>query len=247
MAEKEVFQALRDVADALEKEMSDLDCDDMESANLHGNLYSYLASLSDLLTRVKDCKKPKDEDKDQTVVTAESITEMAALASAFDKSGDELLMKQAAVLDEILLTIGANKRQVAEAKSAQDREVDRIKSFSAKEDGEDPYTMVKAEHDKQLKVEDVRKEIANKVKEYRPLEAPLMTRTCPDHPGAQMARIAEHTYQCSLDKAVYNYQNGFTTMKGNKIPGSSIMNQTQDHDKPNEFTSFDSRESRLNK
>lgn len=245
MAEKEVFQAMRDVVDALEEEFDgDLDGEDTDSTNLHSQLYSNLQGLSSLLNLMKETKKRKDE---RTVVTAQSIEEMAALASAFDKSGDELLMKQAAVLDEILLTIGANKRQVAEAKSAQDREIERIKSTAKKEDAEDPYTMVKAEHDKQMKVEEAKKQIADKVKEYRPMEAPLMTRTCPDHPGAQMARIAEHTYQCSLDKGVYNYQNGFTTMKGNKVPGSSVMNQTHGHDKPNEFTSFDSRESRLNK
>lgn len=245
MADKEVFKAMHDVVDAIEKEIdSDIDGENLDTVQHYSRVYGCLSELASLLNGIQYVKKnPRKEA--QSVLNAQSIEEMAALASSFDKSGDEFLMKQAAVLDEILLTIGASKRQVADVKSAQDREVERLKALA--KDEKDPYTMVKAEHDKQLKVEDARKQIANKVKEYRPMEAPLMTRTCPDHPGAQMARIAEHTYQCSMDKAVYNYQTGFTTMKGNKVPGSSVMNQTLDHDKPNEFMSFDSRESRLNK
>ena len=179
------------------------------------------------------------------LVTPESLEEMAAIALEFDKSGEPMLMKQAAVLDEILLTIGAQKALVTAAKNAQDKEVAKIKDSQPKD--LDPYTMVKMEHDKQNRVDEARKMIADTVKEYRPMEAPLNTRTCPDHPGAQMARIAEHTYQCSLDKGVYNYENGYTTMKGNKVPGGDVSNQTQAlFDRPNEFMSFETRESKLN-
>lgn len=185
---------------------------------------------------------------EDSLVTPESLTEMAAIAAEFDKSGDPMLMKQAQVLDEILLTIGAQKEAVAAAKRAQDEEITRLKSLAAeKEDNKkDPYTVAKKFHDKDNHVAEAQAAI-DKVKEFRPMEAPLNTRTCPDHPGAQMARVAENTYQCSLDKGIYNYQNGYTTMRGNKVPGGDVSTQTQAlHDRPNEFTSFETRESKLN-
>lgn len=181
-----------------------------------------------------------------SLVTPESLQEMAAIASEFDKTGHPMLMKQAAVLDEILLTIGAQKTAIVAAKAAQDKEVSRLKTLIAEKEMKDPYTVAKDVHYKSNHVAEAQKEI-DKIKEYRPMEAPLNTRTCPDHPGAQMSRIAEHTYQCSLDKGIYNYESGYTTMKGNKIPGGDISNQTQVlHDRPNEFTSFETRESKLN-
>lgn len=188
---------------------------------------------------------------EDSLVTPESLTEMAAIAAEFDKSGDPMLMKQAQVLDEILLTIGAQKEAVTAAKRAQDEEITRLKSLAAekedsKKDTKDPYTVAKKFHDKDNHVAEGQAAI-DKVKEFRPMEAPLNTRTCPDHPGAQMARVAENTYQCSLDKGIYNYENGYTTMRGNKVPGGDVSNQTQAlHDRPNEFTSFETRESKLN-
>lgn len=180
-------------------------------------------------------------------LTLENLEEMAILATEFDKSGDPLLQKQASVLDEILLTIGASKNQVAQAKKAQDLEVSKIKAKQAEKEEFDPYRRAKLEHDKQNRVEEAKKDIQNKVKEYRPNEAALQTRTCPDHPGAQMARTGENMFQCSLDKKVYNYQSGYTTMKGNRVPGGDVANQTQSlNNIPNEFTSFDNRESKLN-
>lgn len=178
-------------------------------------------------------------------ITSQQLQEMASLASELDKSGDLLLMKRAALLDEILLTIGAQKTAVMAARRAQDEEISRLKALAETKE-KDPYTLSKEVHDKSNNVVEAQKAI-DKIKEYRPMEAPLNTRTCPDHPGAQMARIAEHTYQCSLDKSVYNYDTGYTTMKGNNVPGGNVSNQTQSlHDRPNEFTSFETRENKLN-
>ncbi len=243
MADKEILGNLNDLITALAVAADESEDEHIEEV-VDTALLDAMGTLTSAVRKVGEYTLDK-----YSLISSKSLEEMTILASEFDKSGDPLLQKQAAVLDEILLTIGANKKTVSEAKSAQDLEVAKIKA--ARDESEpkskDPYTMVKAEHDKQNRVEEARKMIADKVKEYRPLEAPLMTRTCPDHPGAQMSRIAEGTFQCSLDKGIYNYQSGFTTMKGNRIPGGDVSNQTQAlHDRPNEFTSFDSRESKLN-
>lgn len=177
----------------------------------------------------------------------EALEEMAAIATEFDKSGDPLLMKQASVLDQILLTIGAPKGAKDAFKLAEDKEIEKLREKYRAEALEKSYKESKVEHDKDNKVSDAAKAISDSIKEYRPLEASLSARTCPDHPGAQMQRVADYTYQCSLDKKVYNYQSGFTTMKGNKVPGTDIAAQTQSlGDRASEHMSFDTRESKLN-
>lgn len=172
-----------------------------------------------------------------SALTPEALDEMAAVAQAFDESDDELLKKQASVLDEILLTLSAPKNAIHEHKKAED---DRIEQLKKK------YKDTKEQQDENIKVSDALKALEKSpyYKEYRPLEAPLSTRTCPDHPGALIARVGEHTWQCMLDKKIYNYDVGFTTMQGNKVPGGNVESQTpMQWDQGNMV--FDSRESRL--
>lgn len=244
MADAEVLNTLKKLITQFAS-LSD-DNDPLVQLVSEGALVEAVENLSTAMSKIEDRKRDVMGSVDG-LVTPESLTEMAVLASEFDKTGDPILMKQAAVLDEILLTIGAQQNLIIAAKNAQDIEIDKIKSKSKKDTEYDPYTMVKTEHDKQNQVEEAKKIISEKIKDYRPMEASLNTRTCPDHPGAQMARVAEHTFQCSLDKGIYNYQGGYTTMKGNKVPGGDVSNQTQSlFDRPNEFTSFETRESKLN-
>ena len=227
------------VVDAMKKEVSSLeqaqagkDEDVFSDSELEDQLVELTEKANTLLDKLVETGKSVKQD---------SLSAVAEMATLFDASGNKTLKRQAAAIDELLFTVAASKSQVAALKAAQDKEVAKLKSQQ-----KDLYSFVKKEHDKQNKVEDAKKSMEDKVKQYQPLEAPLMTRTCPDHPGAQMARIGEGTYQCSLDKGVYNYESGFTTMKGSKIPGTSVLNQSMGHDRPNEFVSFDSRESRLN-
>ena len=63
-------------------------------------------------------------------------------------------------------------------------------------------------------------------RELRPLEAPLSSRYCPDHPGAGMTKVRDDVYCCSLCSKQFDYRNGYTTAKGNKIPGTSADRQT---------------------
>ncbi len=60
-----------------------------------------------------------------------------------------------------------------------------------------------------------------------------------------MARVGEHQFQCSLDKKVYNYEAGYTTEKGEKVPGGSVAFQT-DQMMAEPHNMFDTRETRLN-
>lgn len=242
MADKETIKTLRDLIMQLAQEEQDED--PFVQMLAEGALNGTVENLARALETIQ--KRKGGMMADDGALTPEALDEMAVLASEFDASGDPLLMKQAALLDEILLTIGAPHGVVAAAKRAQDNEVAKIKNKN-KTETVDLYKFVKEEHDKQNRVVEAVKAINDKVKEYRPLEAAMSTRSCPDHPGAQLGRIGENIYQCSMDKGVYDFQAGFTTMKGNKVPGGDVSTQTQAlEEQPNEMMSFDSRESRLN-
>lgn len=165
------------------------------------------------------------------------LDEMAAVAQAFDESGDELLKKQASVLDEILLTLAAPRGASTYYKRMED---DRIEQLKKK------YKDVKPYQDELNKTSDSIKAIESSpiYKQYRPLEAPLSSRYCPDHPGALVARVGEHTWQCVMDKKIYNYDSGFKTLQGNTVPGGTVEEQTPTHTEES-HTVFDTRESKL--
>jgi hypothetical protein len=76
------------------------------------------------------------------------------------------------------------------------------------------------------------------------MEEPLSTRYCPDHAGVSTYRVGEHTVRCALDGKSYNWDEGFTTQKGNKVPGSTVQEQNAS-DHHNTFTTFDSRATRM--
>lgn len=180
-----------------------------------------------------DWIEPPAESK----ITPESVEEIAALAAAFDASGDPGLKKQASVLDELLLTIAAKPGELATKKAADDNRLEELRK---------KYQ----EPSKQLaevnKLADVEKAIdrSSMTKTYAVLEAPLNTRYCPDHPGGQIARIGEHMWQCELDKKTYNFETGYTLSNGNKVPGGDVANQTQSVSVPMHAI-FDTREGRL--
>lgn len=170
-------------------------------------------------------------------MTSEKLDDMAAIAQAFDESGDELLQKQASVLDEILMTFGANKNALAAAKQKED---DRIEQLKKK------YKDPKVKLDEMNKISDSIKDIEKSpsYKKYRILEAPLSTRVCPEH-FCQIARVGEHRWQCVLDGKVYDYEGGFTTMDGDKVPGGDVSEQTKIPQHENTHAVFDTRPQRL--
>lgn len=207
------------------------------------------AILREAANHVKDAEVEAENSVETTFdgLAPEHLDEVAALASELDESEDPSLRKKASVLDQILLTIGAPPDAKESFKKAEEKEINRLREKYREQACQEAYHKSKEESDKDIKVADAIKAIEKSVKQYRPLEAPLSTRTCPDHPGAQMMRIGDGIWQCDLDKKVYNYQGGYETMKGNKVPGGDVSLQTQSlNDRPPEHMSFDTRESKLN-
>lgn len=177
------------------------------------------------------------EPPEPSKITPESIEEIAALASAFDASGDPQLKKQASVLDELLLSVAAPPNAYAERKDLEDKRIDDLKKRY-----EDPSKELRDVN----KIADSEKAIekSNMTKTYRIMEAPLSSRYCPDHPGVQISRIGQNLWQCELDKKSYNYETGFELNNGAKVPGGDVSQQTQGVSVP-AHAIFDTREGRL--
>jgi superfamily I DNA and/or RNA helicase len=195
-----------------------------------------LAGASDL---VKSAADDISEQEPENELTAEKLEELAAVAAAFDESGDELLMKQASTIDEILLTIATPKGAVLKAKKAAEEKIDQIKK---------KYKSIKEELDEINHVSEAVDALAKSetFKPYRVLEAPLSTRTCIDHPGAQLQRVGEHVWQCAMDHKIYNYETGFKTLDGRTVPGGDVAAQTlAPSDRDASHIQFDDRNSRL--
>lgn len=173
----------------------------------------------------------------------EIFTDVAKLAQELDSSNDEELQKRASVLDEILLTFGRPKSALNNFKQAQETEIEKLREKYNEQSFDKVWKEPKEALDKQNNRAQTEKAVRDQIKTYEPLEAPLQTRYCPDHAGVGMMRIADYTYQCALDKKVYNWQSGFTTMKGNKIPGTDVTQQTVDFAfQSNPHAMFDTRE-----
>jgi hypothetical protein len=211
----------------------------IESENNEENMNKLALSLIHAADTLKDVAEEISESEVslKSEITPEFLDGVAALASAFSESDDDLLKKQANVLDEILFTLAAPKNYLSNFKK---EELDKIEELKKK------YKNVNSEINEVNKVSESLDSIKDSpvYKEYRPLEAPMSSRTCIDHPGALLARVGDNTWQCSLDHKVYNYDIGFTTLKGNKVPGGSVSEQTPKHN-PNDYQMFDNRRQRL--
>lgn len=167
------------------------------------------------------CGQKKEEsgevEEKNEKVTEKDLEAVAALAEEFSKSSDTLLRRQASVLDQVLLTFAMSDAQ-DDQKKAYEAKIAQIKENLGKD---------KKEQIKQsFKADEMAKVVDKNMKEYRPLEAPLKTRSCVDHPGYSLIRVSDDVYQCSLDKKTYDFKNGFTTLKGNKVPGGDVALQS---------------------
>lgn len=177
------------------------------------------------------------EPYEASPITAESLEDLANLATALDSSDDPTLKKQASVIDELLLTIAANPNAITDKKAANEKKIDEIRRR---------YEEPRKHLEDVNKIADAKKAIENSPmsKEYKPLEFPLSTRSCVNHPGAQLQRIGENVYKCDLGGETFDYSEGYKLNNGSSVPGTSVANQS--HNLTNtEQGMFDTREGRL--
>jgi hypothetical protein len=180
--------------------------------------------------------EPAEEPK----LTPEALDHLNQVITAFDQSGDADLQKTATLMDELLLSIAAPPDWVNKYRAKEDNHIETLKKLY-----HDPKKQIDEVNDVKGAAKAIDKSEA--FKEYRIMQAPLSTRTCLEHPGAQMARVGNSQWQCSLDGKVFDYEAGFTTERGEKIPPAgapSVANQTPAyHIEPHAI--FDNRQERL--
>ena len=180
----------------------------------------------------------KIEPEAQSVLTPEGIEGLADIATAFDSSSDEGLKKQAAIIDELLLTIAAPPNVLAMRKDLLDNRIDELKKL---------YNEPREDLKKSNGISEIEKKLQkNKMMDKTMIhDQPLLGRNCADHPGAQLGRVGQDLWKCELDGKIYDYENGFTLENGTKVPGGSVSLQTNNSTYENHHALFDSREDRL--
>lgn len=190
-----------------------------------------LAIIADTLDNIAQSQNIVSVPNDENL-----LEEVAKLSEALDSSGNVVLQKYASVLDELLLTIAAPTTAIPDFKKAQEDKIEMLKK---------KYQETKKTLDDLNKVSDTLKAIEKSpmYKQYRPLEAPLSTRSCPDHPGAQISRLGEDMWQCSMDGKIYDFKSGFKMVDSSVVPGGDVQNQTEI--KPEGHVIFDTRDSKL--
>lgn len=170
-------------------------------------------------TSSRENKNEEDNEEDEKTASLRSLSELASILA---ESDDISLQKTSSMIDNILLTLAIDN---AEKRANFNKQFsDKIAEIKAKKDShKENNDKIKQSFHGQEAIDAVDKQL----KHYVPMEAPLKTRTCPDHPGYQIQRISDDVYQCSLDKKTYDFKAGFTTLNGNKVPGTSVEMQSQ--------------------
>ena len=143
---------------------------------------------------------------------ADALDGLNSLASEFEISNNPDLVKKASLLEDILLTISSSVEEQSKFKQAIQKKIEDIKKKSKQAN-----SVIKVESAESKSSTD-----NEKGKELRPLQSTLSTRSCPDHPGVMLVRISDGLCYCPLNGKQYDFAAGYTTEKGNKVPGTSV-------------------------
>jgi len=159
-----------------------------------------------------DALEPKAPSK----LDSEALDHISEIATAFDQSGDDALKKSASVLDELLLTIAADPNVLKNSKSREEYRLEELKR---------KYDQNRKDLAEGNKIAESEKAI-EKSKMTEPIKSEvgagiLSARTCVKHPGAQLQRIGEHTWQCDLDKEILEWPDNVALQTQNSINWST--------------------------
>ena len=141
-------------------------------------------------------------------ITHEKLDEMALAATILEQSDNPILQKQAAVIDDLLITLASPKNAFLFSQADHN---DRISELKKKyQEG----------RERQHEMDGTGKEAVSAIekspvykqyddpKNLRPLQSILSQRTCIDHPGVPVSRTGENEVTCSMDHKIYNYSEG---------------------------------------
>ena len=235
MRTSELLYAIANWLESPENEALLLSEHDDECLSVVAESCAQAAYILKLAAEHTDTIEPEEESN----LTPENIDKLASIAQHFDDSGDKELIAQASVIDALLSTVLISKEAIRAKKAANEQRLEDLKK---------KYQESKTTQDKLKKKDNMEKALdkSEYLEQYRPMQQALQTRYCPDHPGVQLIRLSDNKGQCSLDRKVYDFKEGFTMINGKKVPGTSVEEQTKMDVR--EFASnFSNRENRLAK
>jgi type IV secretory pathway VirB10-like protein len=234
---------LRILAKKLEDEADNIIASAEDRPEVFQLLVKTVAAASAMLEKTAEVL-----DENAGDFSEEQIDGIAALAEAFYGTDDPFLKKQASVLDELLLTLASPKNALAQAKKATEDEIIKLREKYRSQGREESYDSPRESLQKQNRVKEQAAAV-DEVKRYKPLEAPLQTRYAPDYPGNMMTRISDNVWQDPMTGKLYDFKAGYTTNKGDHIPGGAVENQIPDvgSTQMEGHTMFDTREAILSR
>ncbi len=207
-------------------------------ADTDHDLIELMAAFSSSLEKMASTYRDSEVD-------GQSLEELAALASAFDLSGDPELQAEASAIDQVLFAIAAPVEAVNSFNLVYDKELEELRKTRRAKDLSDKYSNPKEQLDEMYGHKAIADAVETKVRKYRALEAPLSTRYSPDRPGVSLMRITDRVYQDPTTGKVYDYAAGYTTDKGNEIPGGGVDEQIPDINTHQSRSLFTTREGLL--
>jgi len=169
------------------------------------------------------------EDDEQTFIEA-----LESLAAAYDtygsmtKQASKINEEKRSVIDELLMTVAADPTAILRAKIAATKKLKDLKEEFRK--NREAISVQKGLQ--KINRTDVAEKrvkdsgVTNEPTIVSPMKYPRESRTCPEHAGALVARVGDGVWQCSLDKKVFDFNEGFTTITGEKVTGGSIASQS---------------------
>lgn len=146
---------------------------------------------------------------------SDALENLVSMANEFDNSNDPTLVKKASLIDEILLTLSSSIDEQEKFKKAMDDKIEDIKKRSKK---------VNNNKQAQKKSKDTYNIDDVKDNTYRPLQAPLSTRSFPGSPGTAWTRMGDYVVNVETGEQI-NPEEGYM-LNGKKVPGTSVENQT---------------------
>jgi hypothetical protein len=181
---------------------------------------SLLSAASELVKLAQDLAL---DDADEKIADG-VLEDLVTVANSFDESGDEVLIKKASVLDELLLSVAADKKILLKNKIAATQKLRDLREKFKESQKEIELRKRQRKVNRIDEAEKVLKQsdILKQDDQVSPMKHARESRHCPDHPGVSVYRIADATWQCSLDRKIYDFNTGFKKYNGEQVSGGSL-------------------------
>src|SRR5690606_12982409 len=157
---REIFKIAKQIED---KFVAIEDLDTKKDSELISLIAAFSSSLEKMASTYEDSQ-----------VDTQSLEELAALASAFDLSGDPELQAEASVIDQVLFALATPNEVVAKINLVYDKELEELRKTRRSQDLDEKYSGPREKLHEMHGTKAIA-DAVDKVRRYRSMEAPLST------------------------------------------------------------------------